>query len=48
VGITLLKQEPSAHRPWQNTMLGLDIVDILASPFAVVNCANVNPSSIDD
>src|SRR3954452_20934520 len=31
-GITLLKHEPSAQMPWQNTMVGLDAVDILHSP----------------
>src|SRR6266481_2067336 len=27
--ISLLKHEPSAQSPWQNTMLGLDCVDII-------------------
>src|SRR6266699_4359915 len=27
--ISLLKHEPSAQSPWQNTMLGLDSVDVI-------------------
>jgi hypothetical protein len=47
--MSLLKQEPSAQRPWQNTILGLDAVDIVVSlSFAVANCAKVNPPSVDD
>ena len=32
-GITLLKQEPSAQRPWQKTMLGLVCVDFILFSF---------------
>ena len=28
-GITLLKHEPSAQRPWQNTMLGFSFADMV-------------------
>src|ERR1700751_943225 len=32
--INLLKQEPSAQSPWQNTMLGLVCVDVISkSPY---------------
>jgi hypothetical protein len=36
VGITLLKHEPSAQIPWQNTMLGFVSVDFdfISSPFS--------------
>jgi hypothetical protein len=32
-GISLLKHEPSAQMPWQNTMLGLFDAFILVTPF---------------
>jgi len=41
VGITLLKHEPSAQIPWQNTMLGLVCID-----FAVIVILLIFPFSL--
>src|SRR6266436_3872428 len=36
--INLLKHEPSAQSPWQNTMLGLDCIDVIFFSLSFYRC----------